>query len=149
MARTEAQKIATTTELAHSYAKTPTWALWLLTVVGICFTVTPAFVVGFICYGYVVACLAARKGRVKLTWWSLYGAFIFPVAAIQALVMKPTPEAERAKRTSAWATLPTETIYCGYVDELAPGPCVKQKGHHVRGLDRSPHDYRETAKGTP
>ena len=131
-----------------AYAETPNWALWTFSIVGLVLAVTPAFVVGFIFYGQVAAALAARKGRTKLGRWMAYGMFIFPVAIIHALVMKPTPEAEHERRASVWATTPEPSGICGYTDEFAPGPCLKPRGHHLQGIDRSPHDYRPQTQGS-
>ena len=127
----------------------PILALGLFAVasgVGIAQTINGALPIGgWIAAGYLVAWVVARKGYANTSWWGIYGAVLFPVAIIHALLKPATPEVRFESATSKWAI--DEGVLCGYRDAYAPEPCVKQKGHHRLGLRKSPHDYREEARG--
>jgi len=148
MAKTAAEKAARRAERMRKDAKTPNWALWLGFVIGMIATAGGVIPLGFVIYGAIGWSLAARKGRTNMWGWFLYAGLLLPIAFIHYLVMKPTPEIEFERKASMWATTPEQAGVCGYTDDFAPGPCLKPKGHHLAGIDRSPHDYRPQTEGS-
>ncbi len=54
------------------------------------------FVVAIV-IGLLPAVIASSKGRSFFLWW-LYGSALFIIAIIHALVIKPTPTAERSEK---------------------------------------------------
>ena len=129
-----------------SYAKLPTWALWLYFIAGVAFSAVAVVPLAIIAFGEIGRALAARRGLDKPWLWFVYAGLLLPIAVIHLLLIKPTPEVEHERRASAWAT--HDDMICGFQDQFAPAMCVKREGHHLAGLHTSPHDYREEARGT-
>lgn len=122
--------------------------LWLMTLVvvamlALSFVLTP--VLGFLALGCYTQYLAQRRGRIKTWPWLFYGMLLGPFAILHAALLRPTPEQRHEQARSKWAI--DDSGLCQFVDGYASGPCLKRKDHVVLGLKKSPHDWRETARG--